>query len=76
MYEFAKIRLDVTLIAKYGSVKVGTMAVARILVRERTLFGVGLVGVRGPIPPPPTRPREFAKNFTEKLKKIAKNALF
>ena len=43
VYEFAKIRLDVSQREKYASAKVGIMAVARILVRDRTVLGVGLV---------------------------------
>ena len=39
LYEFAKIRLDVSLRAKYGSAKVDIMAVHRILVREDTFGG-------------------------------------
>ena len=73
LYEFAKIRLDVSLRAKYGSAKVGIMAVARILVRERTPLGIGLVG--GPEAAPTPRRREFAKNFKKYLKKIAKKRI-
>ena len=74
VYEFAQIRLDVSLRAMYGSAKVGIMAVARILVRERTPLGVGLVG--GPRAEPPPDPENLQKLSKNIIRKLLKNALF
>ena len=52
-YELAKIRLDVSMRAKYDSAKVGIMVVGRILVRKTTHLGGRPSGGAAPEPPPP-----------------------